>query len=313
MLSSYLPLFLLILAVVFLAKGVVIVKQSEVIIVERLGRYNRTLQSGIGFIIPILEKVRYIEWRTLRTNIQGQTIVTTRMLSRIDLRETVYDFPRQNVITADNVGIEINALLYFQVMEPVKAVYEIINLPNAIEKLTQTTLRNVIGEMELDKTLTSRDTINAKLRDILDEATDKWGVRVNRVELQDINPPIEIREAMEKQMRAERDRRAKILTAEGNKKALILESEGAKESAIKNAEGQARSRLLVADAEAEAISKISSSVKATGTDPAQYLMGLKYIEAFQKVIQNGDKTVVVPYESSALLGSIKSIKEVFAK
>ncbi len=313
MLSSYFPLLLLILLIVFLAKGIVIVKQSEVIIVERLGRYNRTLQSGIGFIVPILEKVRFIEWRTLRTNMQGQTVVTTRMLSRIDLRETVYDFPRQNVITADNVGIEINALLYFQVMEPVKAVYEIINLPNAIEKLTQTTLRNVIGEMELDKTLTSRDTINAKLRDILDEATDKWGVRVNRVELQDINPPVEIREAMEKQMRAERDRRAKILTAEGNKKSLILEAEGAKESAIKKAEGQARSRLLVAEAEAQAISKISSSVNSTGTDPAQYLMGLKYIEAFQKVTKNGDKTVVVPYESSALLGSIKSIKEVFAK
>ncbi len=313
MLSNYFPVLLLILIIVFIAKGVVIVKQSEVIIIERLGRYSRTLQSGIGFIIPILDKIRTIEWRTLRTNMQGQTIVSSRMVSRIDLRETVYDFPRQNVITADNVGIEINALLYFQVMDPVKSVYKIINLPNAIEKLTQTTLRNVIGEMDLDKTLTSRDTINAKLRDILDDATDKWGVKVNRVELQDINPPKEIREAMEKQMRAERDRRAKILTAEGSKMALILEAEGAKESAIKNAEGQAQSRLLVADAEALAIGKISSSVQATGTDPAQYLMALKYIEAFQKVTQHGDKTVVVPYESSALLGSIKSIKEMFVK
>ncbi len=313
MLSSYFPLLLLILLITFIAKGIVIVKQSEVIIIERLGRYSRTLQSGIGFIIPILDKIRTIEWRTLRTNMQGQTVVSSRMVSRIDLRETVYDFPRQNVITADNVGIEINALLYFQVMDPVKSVYKIINLPNAIEKLTQTTLRNVIGEMDLDKTLTSRDTINAKLRDILDDATDKWGVKVNRVELQDINPPKEIREAMEKQMRAERDRRAKILTAEGSKMALILEAEGAKESAIKNAEGQAQSRLLVAEAEAEAIGKISSSVQSTGTDPAQYLMALKYIEAFQKVTKQGDKTVVVPYESSALLGSIKSIKDIFAK
>lgn len=198
-----------ILVVVFLVKGIVVVRQAQVMLIERIGKYNRTLQSGLNFIVPIFDKPRHISWRYIKTNFQGQNYVVSKSESRIDLRETVYDFPRQNVITSDNVSIEINALLYFQITDPLKAAYEIRNLPDAIEKLTQTTLRNVIGEMELDKTLTSRDTINSKLRDILDEATDKWGVKVNRVELQDINPPHEIRTAMEKQMRAERDRRAK--------------------------------------------------------------------------------------------------------
>jgi regulator of protease activity HflC (stomatin/prohibitin superfamily) len=229
---------------------------------------------------------------------------------RIDLRETVYDFPRQNVITADNVSIEINALLYFQITDPIKAVYEINNLPDAIEKLTQTTLRNVIGELDLDKTLTSRDTINSKLRDILDEATDKWGVKVNRVELQDINPPAEIRQAMEKQMRAERDRRAKILEAEGIKQSKILVAEGEKGASITKAQGEAQARILRAEGEATAIKKISEAVLSTTTDPAQYLLTLKYIQAFDKLIQKGDKTVVLPYEATSLLGSLKAMEKI---
>ncbi len=297
--------------IVLLAKGLVVIKQAQVMIIERLGKYHTTLQSGLHIIWPVFDKPRQISWRYVKNDYKGNKFVQVKNENRIDMRETVYDFPRQNVITSDNVSIEIDALLYFQVTDPIKSVYEINNLPNAIEKLTQTTLRNVIGELELDKTLTSRDTINNKLRMILDEATDKWGVKVNRVELQDINPPKEIKVAMEKQMRAERDRRAKILEAEGDKRAKVLVAEGEKEARIAIAEGEARARFLVAEAEAKAIHEISSSVKSTGTDPAQYLIALKYISAFAEVIKNNDKTVVVPYESSAMLGSVKMIENIF--
>ena len=293
------------------AKGMKIVKQAEVMIVERLGKFHKTLESGINIIWPVIDKPRNIVWRYTRTGPQGRIYAYQRQINRIDLRETVYDFPRQNVITSDNVSIEIDALLYFQVTDPKKATYEINNLPNAIEKLTQTTLRNVIGEMELDKTLTSRDTINTKLRLILDEATDKWGVKVNRVELQDINPPQEIKMAMEKQMRAERDKRAKILEAEGDKRSQILVAEGDKEARITRAEGEATGKYLIAEAEAKAISKVASAVEKTGTDPAQYLLAVKYIKAFSEIVQNNDKTIVVPYEASAMLGSVKSLEKIF--
>jgi regulator of protease activity HflC (stomatin/prohibitin superfamily) len=295
----------------FIAKGVVIVKQAEVIMLERLGKFSRTLDSGLHIIWPIIDKSRNINWRYIKTDVKGRNYVVTKSESRIDLRETVYDFPRQNVITSDNVTIEINAILYFQITDPVKALYEVHNLPDAIEKLTQTTLRNVIGELELDKTLTSRDTINTKLRVILDEATDKWGVKVNRVELQDINPPEDIKNAMEKQMRAERNRRARILEAEGEKKSQILVAEGDKEAKIARAEGEARSKILVAQAEAEAIQKIMNTIQTTKTDPAQYMLAMKYINAFQDIVQKNDKTVVVPYESSAILGSLETIKQLF--
>ncbi|KPK76376.1 MAG: hypothetical protein AMJ79_06770, partial [Phycisphaerae bacterium SM23_30] len=255
--------------IIFALQGLKIVQQAETMVIERLGRYHRTLTSGVNIIWPIFDKARKIEWRILRDDIR-----VTKLLDRIDLRENVYDFPKQNVITKDNVTIEIDALLYFQITDPVKGVYEIRNLPDAIEKLTKTTLRNVIGELDLDETLTSRDTINQKLRVILDEATDKWGVKVNRVELQDIIPPQDIKEAMEKQMRAERDRRAAILEAEGMKRARILESEGVRESQINRAEGQKKAKVLtaegeaearvkVAQAEAEAIDKITESLSAS--------------------------------------------------
>lgn len=309
--ESIFSIVIVFLVVFFVVKGVFIVRQAEVMIIERLGKYSRTLTSGIQVIIPLIDKHRDITWRSIRTNLKGQTVISQRTMKRIDLRESVYDFPKQNVITSDNVSIEINALLYFQITDPVKAIYEINNLPNAIEKLTQTTLRNVIGELELDKTLTSRDTINSKLRDILDEATDKWGVKVNRVELQDINPPEDIRNAMEKQMRAERDKRAKILEAEGSRNSQILVAEGDKQAQITRAQGSAESKLVVAQAEAKAIETITKSIKSSKTDPAEYLIALKYIEAFANLIKKGDKTVVLPYESSAVLGSIKSIREMF--
>ncbi|MCB5229061.1 MAG: SPFH/Band 7/PHB domain protein [Candidatus Cloacimonetes bacterium] len=299
--------------IVIISRGLIVVRQAEVVIIERLGKYYKTLQSGIHIIVPVFDKTRPIHWRFNKVDYRGQTIQIQRVENRIDLRETVYDFPRQNVITSDNVSININALLYFQVTDPYKSVYEIGNLPEAIEKLTQTSLRNVIGELTLDHTLTSRDAINAKLRDILDDATDKWGVKVNRVELQEILPPEEIRTAMEKEMRAERDRRAKILSADAEREYQIRVAEGEKQAQIARAEGEAQSKLLVADAERKSIQLIADAVKETKTDPAQYLIALKYVAAFQEVTKEGDKTVVVPYESSALLGSVKTLANIFEK
>ena len=310
---TVLLIIIAVFVIFFVAKGIVVVKQAEVMVLERLGKYSRSLIPGLHIIWPIIDKSRNINWRYVRTDLKGRNYVVTKYESRIDLRETVYDFPRQNVITADNVTIEINAVLYFQITDPYKALYEVHNLPDAIEKLTQTTLRNVIGELELDKTLTSRDTINTKLRIILDEATDKWGVKVNRVELQDINPPDDIRNAMEKQMRAERNRRARILEAEGEKRSQVLIAEGDKEAKIARAEGEAKSKILVAQAEAEAIQKIMNIVQTTKTDPAQYMLAMKYISAFNNIVQKNDKTVVVPYESSAILGSLETIKQLFNK
>lgn len=300
-----------IFAITIISKGIIVVRQAEVVIVERLGKYYKTLDSGIHIIVPIFDKIRPIHWRYNKADYRGNTVVIQRQESRIDLRETVYDFPRQNVITSDNVSININALLYFQVTDPYKAVYEIGNLPEAIEKLTQTSLRNVIGELTLDFTLTSRDTINAKLRDILDDATDKWGVKVNRVELQEILPPEEIRTAMEKEMRAERDKRAKILQADGEREYQIRVADGDKTAKITRADGEAQAKLLVAEAERKSIELIAEAVKGSGTDPAQYLVALKYVAAFQEVTKQGDKTVVVPYESSALLGSVKTLANIF--
>ena len=320
-------IFIAIFSFFFVWKGLRIVRQSQVMVIERFGKYSRTLNSGINILIPIADKERAIksrvEKRTFATDQQGaSSVYVIRNKKTIDLRETVYDFPKQNVITKDNVNVEINALLYFQIMDPVKAIYEIENLPDAIEKLTQTTLRNVIGELELDETLVSRDTINLKLRTILDEATNKWGVKVNRVELQDINPPADIKEAMEKQMRAERDRRAAVLEAEGAKKSKILEAEGSKESDINIAEGQRRADILIAEgqaearikvakAEAEAIRLISQAIE-TKESPVNYLIANKYIETLSAMVEGKDnKTVYVPYEASSVLSSLGGMKEIF--
>jgi len=312
---------LALLVVVLLAKGIRIVKQSEAMIIERLGKYHGTLESGINVIIPVIDRPRQINWRYTETGFNGEIISIFKLQDRIDLRENVYDFPKQNVITKDNVVTEINALIYFQIVDPLKSVYEIGNLPNAIEKLTQTTLRNVVGEMDLDQCLSSRDTINAKLRAILDDATNKWGVKVNRVELQDINPPLAIRDAMEKQMRAERTRRATILEAEGEKGSQILtaegqresdiqRAEGQKQSAILEAEGQAQARIRVAEAEAEAIRLVSEAVKGYAGDPVQYLIAQKYLETLNQMTSgNETKTVFLPYEATGVLSSLGGIKE----
>jgi regulator of protease activity HflC (stomatin/prohibitin superfamily) len=305
-----------------LLKGVRIVKQSEAVIIERLGKYHQTLTSGFNIIIPVIDAPRQIAWRYTQQGFNGEVVSVFKMQDMIDLRENVYDFPKQNVITRDNVVTEINALIYFQIMDPLKAVYEIGNLPNAIEKLTQTTLRNVIGEMDLDQCLSSRDVINSKLRLILDEATNKWGVKVNRVELQDINPPRDIRDAMEKQMRAERDKRAAILEAEGSKQSRILEAEGLREAQITEAEGRRQKEILEADGaatarirnaegEAEAIRLVAESISKAGKgDPINYLIAQRYLETLQTMTQGKDtKTVFMPYEASGILSSLGGIKE----
>mgnify|MGYP002634249647 FL=1 len=321
--TSIISTFILIFAALIVIKGIRIVKQSESMIIERLGKYSSTLEAGINVIIPIVDKPRTVQWRYAVEDGQGRRYVTYKTRERIDLRETVFDFPKQSVITKDNVVTEINALIYFQIVDPVKSVYEINNLPNAIEKLTQTTLRNVIGELELDDCLASRDTINNKLRIILDDATNKWGVKVNRVELQDINPPQDIKEAMEKQMRAERNRRAQIIEAEGTKKATVLQAEGHKEAAINEAEGhkqakilyaegEATARIKVAEAEAQAIQKIATAVVETKADPAQYLIAIKYIDTLEQILREGgagQKTVFMPYEASGLMSSVGGLKE----
>ena len=308
--------------IVFAVQGLKIIRQGETKVIERLGRYHSTLSSGINIIWPILDRPRKVYTRYVVTRMNGATQTLIRMSDVIDLREQVYDFPEQSVITKDNVTTSINALLYFQITDPFKSVYEIENLPNAIEKLTQTTLRNIIGELELDETLTSRDTINSRLREVLDEATNKWGVKVNRVELQDITPPESVRRAMEQQMQAERERRAKILKAEGDKTSKILYSEGEKEAQINQAkaqkesqilmaQGEAEAKILQAKAEAEAIEKLADAIKGTSSDPASYQIALKYIETLKEMASGSEnKTVYIPYEATSLLGSLGGIKEI---
>lgn len=319
----YVVIVIAAIVIIFALAGLKVVPQSETRVIERLGKFHKVLPAGLNIIWPIIDRPKIIVTRKVVDGYQGRQVVRMSETAKIDLREQVYDFPKQNVITKDNVTTEINALLYFQIVDPVKSVYEIDNLPNAIEKLTQTTLRNVIGELELDETLTSRDTINAKLRAVLDDATNKWGVKVNRVELQDITPPETVRQAMEKQMQAERNRRAEILKAEGEKQSAILNSEGEKTSAINKAEavkqstlleaeGVAKAKIMQAEAEAKAIQLVADAIKATKTDPASYLLATKYIETLKEMTSGKDnKTVYIPYEATNLLGSIGGIKEIF--
>ena len=311
--TTYVLIAIVVLVLVFAKKALVIIPQSETQIIERLGKYYATLKPGVNIIIPFIDRAK-----TFITLSRGRYLYS----NSIDLREQVYDFDRQNVITKDNIQMQINALLYFQIVDPFKAVYEINNLPNAIEKLTQTTLRNIIGELELDQTLTSRDTINTKLRAVLDDATNKWGIKVNRVELQDIMPPESVLTAMEKQMQAERNKRAAILTSEGDKQSQILQSEGdkmaminraeaQKQQEILRAEGEAQARIRKAEAEAVAIDKITEAV-GKSTNPPTYLLSQKYIQMMEELAK-GDKTktVYLPYEATNVMGAIGGIKDLF--
>lgn len=313
---------LLVAVIIFAAKGVIVVQQAEEVVVERLGEYKKTLHAGLNYIIPLIENPRTIYWKVNQRGLDGNVYSYIKERTKIDMRESVYDFPRQNVITKDNVSISINALLYFQIIDSVSAVYKIQNLPDAIEKLTQTTLRNLVGQLDLDETLVSRDKINNELRAILDEATNKWGVKVNRVELQDIIPPTDIQSAMEKQMKAERDRRAAILEAEGLKKSAILKAEGQKEAEINKAEGEkqaailraegiAQARIVEADAEKLAIQRIVEALADKGK-PDQYLVAMKYLETMQSITSGeNNKVVYMPYEATGILSSVDGIKEMF--
>jgi len=286
-------LFLLIV----LMKAVKIVPQKQVKLIERLGKYHRTAEAGLNTIFPFLDSVR----------------------DTIDMREQITKIEPQPVITRDNVTMEVDAVIYFVVVDPVRATYEIQNLRWGIEQLTLSALRNVVGQLDLDHTLSSRDTINAQLRAALDSATQQWGVKVMRIELKNINPPEEIRLTMEKQMTAERSRRAvvttaegekssAILRAEGGKQAQIVNAEGAKQAAILAAEGQAEARLRIAQAEAQAIEVIAKSIGA-GTSPAQYLIAQRYLESLTAIASDADKLVFMPYEATGVLASLGGIRE----
>ncbi|MCJ0106923.1 SPFH/Band 7/PHB domain protein [Clostridioides difficile] len=302
-----------------------VIKQSKVGIIMRLGKFQKVAETGVHFLIPFLDKMAYV----------------------IDLREIVIDFPPQPVITKDNVTMQIDTVVYYKVTDPVRYVFEIANPIAAIENLTATTLRNIIGELDLDETLTSRDIINVKMRTILDEATDKWGIKVNRVELKNIMPPQDIQVAMEKQMRAERERREAILQAEGNKSAAILQAEGEKQSAIltaeakkeamvRVAEGEKESTILVAEGEAEAIRQ-TAIAKAQGeaemikrtqmataeglklvfsamkeADIDNNILALKSMEALEKMAEGKSTKLVLPSEAVNFLGTFKGIKEVMS-
>lgn len=286
-------IFVFVVLVLVLTRTVVIVKQASTAIVERLGRYQRTLSPGLSILVPVIDRVR----------------------TRVDMREQVASFPPQPVITEDNLVVSIDTVIYFQVTEPKAATYEINNFLLGIEQLTVTTLRNVIGSMDLEEALTSRDQINGQLRGVLDEATGKWGIRVNRVELKAIDPPVTVQEAMEKQLKAERERRAAILTAEGQKQAAILTAEGAKQSAILNAEGEAqaavlradgaaKARVISAEAEAIAVTKIYAGLRTA--DPQPNELAHRYLQALPEVAKgDANKVWVIPAELTSSLAKLK--------
>ena len=277
------PVIIVTIFVVVLARAIRIIPQASAGIVERLGRYHRTLDAGLALIIPFIDRLRPL----------------------IDLRERVVSFPPQPVITSDNLVVEIDTVIYFQVTDPKSAVYEIENFITGIEQITITTLRNVVGGIDLEQTLTSRDSINTALRGVLDEATGKWGVRVNRVELKSIEPPQTVKTAMELQMKAERERRAVILTAEGEKQSQILTAEGARQAAILNAEGAAKAIVIKAEAEAEAVQRVFDAVRAADLD--EKMLAYQYLEQLP-VIANGtaSKIWLLPSELSGAIEKIAS-------
>jgi regulator of protease activity HflC (stomatin/prohibitin superfamily) len=317
------PLIVGAIAVLFVAsKSFKIIGQAEVMVVERLGRFHRIARSGFNILIPFIERPREIDVRFLESDIGGQRRIASRSAARIDLREQVLNFPSQPVITKDNVTIDIDAVLYYRVADPQKATYAVQNLPYALETLTRTTLRNIVGEMELDQTLASRDQINKRMREVIEEASIGWGVDVTRVELQAIEPPRDIQQSMELQMRAERERRAAVTNAEASKRAQILEAEGSRESQVRKAEGEkeaavlraqglAEARLAMADAEAEAIRRIAAALP--DGQASTYLLGLKYLEALPKLSEGKGTTLFLPSEASGVLSAIGGLRQMLQK
>ncbi|MCX6305188.1 MAG: SPFH/Band 7/PHB domain protein [Bacteroidetes bacterium] len=298
----------------FAVAGFRIIQQAETMVIERLGVFHRILESGVNIIWPVIDKPREIAWKTVTDDGHGHRIYRVKKRSRIDLRETVYDFPSQHVITRDEINISIDAIIYFQVVDAQKAIYGPENLPDAIEKLTQATLRDEIGKLLLNESLNSRVDINRNLQVILDEATKKWGVKINRVELMNIEIPEAVKAAMETQMRAERDRQAAITTAEGIRDSEIFKAEGQRQSDILRADGIAQATVKTAQANAEAISLITRAIAQAGSDEVKYLITTKYIDALTEMGSGKEtKTVFMPYETSGLISSLGGIRELFAK
>ena len=286
---------IILLVIVFLVTNIRIVQQAKAVVVERLGAYKATWGVGLHFKIPFIE----------------------RIAKTVSLKEQVVDFPPQPVITKDNVTMQIDTVIYFQITDPKMYTYGVEHPLTAIENLTATTLRNIIGELELDQTLTSRDIINSKMRSILDEATDPWGIKINRVELKNIMPPREIQDAMEKQMKAERERRESILKAEGEKKSAILLAEGEKESAILRADAEKQVRILEAEGQAEAILKVQQAT-AEGiklineAGASDQVIRIKALEAFQAAADGKATKIIIPSEIQGLAGLATSLKEVMS-
>jgi regulator of protease activity HflC (stomatin/prohibitin superfamily) len=308
--------FLLFIGIALLTvawRTIKIVPQSSVLLIERFGRFHRVAASGLNIIIPFFEAARAVYWTNTR---QG--------ITSIDLREQFIDLPPQSVITRDNVMVNVDSVVYWQITDPVKATYEVNDLVGSLVQLTFTGMRSVIGKLDLDHTLSSRDQINNELRVILDEATDKWGVKVTRVDIKNITPPEDVRITMEKQMTAERNRRALVLQAEGDKQAAIARAEGEKQAAITRAEGERESAILQADgaaqarlksasADAAAIAQIAQSV-GSAQQTTQYLITSRYIESLRDMTRTqNSKVIFMPMETSAMLSSIGSIKEVFSE
>ncbi|HUF26615.1 MAG TPA: stomatin-like protein [Gemmatimonadaceae bacterium] len=312
----------ILVAIGLAAASIKIVGQAEVLVIERLGRFNRLARSGLNILIPLVERPKAIDVRYFEADLTGIKKVTSGSTSRIDLREQVLNFPSQPVITKDNVTIDIDAVLYYRVADPQKATYAIQNLPYALETLTRTTLRNIVGDMELDQTLASRDLINKRMREVIEEASIGWGVDVTRVELQAIEPPHDIQQSMELVMRAERERRAAVTNAEAHKRAAILESEGQREAQVRKAEGErdaamlraeglANARLALARAEAEAIQRIAAALP--DGQAAMYLLGLKYLEALPQLTQGQGTTIFLPAEASGVLGALGGMRELLGR
>jgi regulator of protease activity HflC (stomatin/prohibitin superfamily) len=316
-----LPAILVVIAVLgiaLLSASLKIIGQAEVMVIERLGRFHRVARSGLNILIPWVERPKSIDVRYFEVGVGGAKKITAASTTRIDLREQVLNFPSQPVITKDNVTIDIDAVLYYRVADPQKATYAVQNLPYALETLTRTTLRNIVGEMELDSTLASRDAINTRMREVIEEAAIGWGVDLTRVELQAIEPPRDIQQSMELQMRAERERRAAVTNAEAGKRAAILEAEGVRESQVRRAEGEkdaailraqglATARLAMAEAEAEAVTRIAASLPEG--QAAMYLLGLKYLEALPKIAQGAGTTLFLPAEASGVMGALGGLRE----
>ena len=300
----------------------VIVNQSQAVIVERLGKFVRVGDTGINVIMPFVEGLRTLEYSEQIFNPAGDLVGRRkRRTKRIDMRENILNFPAQDVITKDNVTIRIDAILYYRIVDPVKVIYTINDFTDAIEKLTQTTLRNVVGELELDQTLTSREFINSRIREVVDGVTDTWGVDVTRVELQDIEPPPRVAQTMELQMTAERERRATILEAEGRKSAAILDAEGEANARIKQAEGEAQAVIRTAEAEAQARERTARAEaevinvvgEAIGKENlVQYLIALRYLETLPQIANSPSTKLFIPYEATGVLGALGSLRELMS-